>query len=139
MRIFDIVVILIVVGMSAVGIGTFLTSVDNAYNLNLSDTSLQSLNLINDTDLLNIDIGSAIDKPGLQADAESEASFVQAGIRAAKLTLRLPEFFAALAIDLFNSISQATGLHPIFVAGPLALVGLVVAFGLAAAVLKRLI
>jgi len=72
MKIFDLAVILIVIGMIAGVVGPVLLDFDSNYNLNLSKTSFSSLNKINDTELLTTDIGGKVSDTGIQADAESE-------------------------------------------------------------------
>jgi len=135
-KIFDLAVILVILGMVAGGIGAIMLDFDQGYNLNLSTTSFESLNRINDTELLTTDISGNVDNSGIQADAASEITIFKAGFTAVKLALRLPEFFAQLIGDIYSIINENFGIPPVFATGIIALVGLVVVFGMIAAVMK---
>lgn len=136
MRIFDLAIILIIVGMVSVGTSTFLIDADDTYNLNLSKTDFQSLNKINQTNILTTDISNRIETEGIQTDAESEVNVFKVGFSAIKLTFRLPGFFTSLITDAFNTISTQLGIPVVFQSALLAMVGIIIVFGLIYAVVK---
>jgi len=136
MRIFDLAVVLIVIGMVSVGMSTFLIDADDTYNRNLSNTDFKSLNKINQTNILTTDISSRIETEGIQTDAESEVNIFKVGFSAIKLTFNLPGFFTALITDAFNVVHAKLGVPVVFQSGLLALVGIIIVFGLIYAVVK---
>lgn len=135
MNVATLAVILVVIGMAIGGVSIFIADSNNSYGLNMTQTEFKTFDRINKTQALTTDINEQVLSSGI-TETDSLTTFVKGGFSGAKLLASLPGTFVDITADGFNTVTKYTGIPPVFQSGIIALVGLVLLFGLLYAIFK---
>ena len=127
--------ILIFVAMFTGGISLFIGESNANYHMNLTDTDLATFNKINQTQDLAVDISEEIRSSGV-TEADSLTTFVKGAYTGAKLLASIPSLFQAIIFDGMNAIYKYTGLPVVFQSGIIAMVFVILFFGILYSIFK---
>ncbi len=138
-KIFDIIVAVLIASMVMGGLGFYYADFSRNYNANLSDSQFDTFNRINDIVNLSEEQGGAIVGADIDKEAESVTNFFVGSFNAAKRVLTSPFNMAQVGAAMINDVSTvmaSLGISKVFQFGILALLTVIITFGLIVAVLK---
>ena len=140
MRIFDLAIILVMVGMAIAGPVALLSEVNQNYEMELSETDYAMFDQISNVESnVSIAVQRTFEtEEGEKRDTDTSSGLIEAGAKSFKFLLNLPVMFYSLISDTFTVAGTQGGLSipGAFQAGLFALVLVVIIFGAIAIVFK---
>lgn len=138
-KIFDAVVAVIIFSVVIGGLSAYFIDFNRTYKANLSDSEFATFNKINQIINLSEEQGGVIVGGQVDTEAESVTSFFTGSFNAAKRLITSPFNIAKVGNAMVNDVSNVMkrlGINPIFAFGVIALLTVIITFGIIVAVLK---
>jgi len=139
-RVFTLVIITVVIGMFIGGVSPFISEFDDTYNLNLTESQFSTFDRIDSVQANltkqiqeDIEIGGAGEQRG---ENDIIVAFAKGAFASIKLIFEIPIIMISLVIDGFALLPTAIGIPVVFLSGIIALITVVVGFGVLYAFFK---